>query len=82
MFDRSSYMGPFTLTVEDALRIQAEQCAFYEAVFPGVTAMVSERTDASRFEPGVAYPVIEVNRCIPRGGMIERIAGLADGGGC
>jgi len=69
------------MTVETALRIQAEQCAHYEVHHPGITAYVAEHTDAAALEPGRLYPVQTINRYIPRGGRIEALLGLPDMGG-
>lgn len=61
------------LTVEEALDIQAEQLAHYEGQCPGITEKVKAVTYPLQLEPGVPYPVDEVNRWIPRGAQIEYV---------
>lgn len=58
-----------------ALRIQAEQVAWYARVYgPQVRQQVAAATTADQLEDGVLYSVVKINRHIPRGGAIETIA--------
>jgi len=64
-----------TMTVEHALRIQAEHLAHYSALYPHraheLAAALALATSAHELEPGKQYPVYVVNRHIPRGGWFE-----------
>lgn len=71
----------FKLTKAAALKIQAEQVAYYAQFCPDIAKRVASITTADKLEDGVEYDVITINRHIPRGGMIERLAGLPDMGG-
>lgn len=63
-----------TLTKAEALRIQAEQIDWYAALYGArVRTLVAAATQAERLDDGQAYDVVEVNRCIPRGGAIEHL---------
>ena len=70
----------FKLTPRKALEIQARQCANLEPHHPGITELVRQRTNTDGLDMDVQYDVIEINKHIPRGGAIERIAGIADQG--
>ncbi len=71
----------FKMTKAQALKVQDEQLSHYEKICPGITQKVKSRTTADRLEDGVEYDVSTINRHIPRGGMIEHLAGLPDMGG-
>lgn len=64
------------ITVEHALRIQAEQLAYYSGLYPhraeALAAALASETTAGELEPGRAYPVYVINRHVPRGGWFER----------
>lgn len=63
-----------TLTKAEALRIQATQLDHYADMYgEWIRAAVAARTNADVLPDDVAISVIEVNRCIPRGGAIEGI---------
>jgi flagella basal body P-ring formation protein FlgA len=66
------------LTKEQALKIQAEQVAFYSRHCPNLDELVAAATTADQLEPGIEYDVVVINRHIPRGGKIEQLAGLGD----
>ena len=64
----------FTLTKAEALAIQAKQVDHYAAIYgDDIREWVAARTHAERLEDGVTYPVVEINRAIPRGGAIEAL---------
>lgn len=67
----------FPMTKAQALRIQAEQVAWYAARYPhiAVAELVAAATHADALEDGVEYDVVEINRHIPRGGWIESLIG-------
>lgn len=70
-----------TLTKTQALAIQAEQIAFYSHICPDLAERVARKTTAHLLDDGVEYDVVTINRHIPRGAVIEHIAGLPDMGG-
>ena len=58
-----------TLTKAETLRIH-----WYAALYGArVRTLVAAATQAERLDDGQAYDVVEVNRCIPRGGAIEHL---------
>jgi hypothetical protein len=70
-----------TMTKELALKIQAEQVAWYsrpgapgEGI--GLAEQVAAKTTADALQDGVEYPVHIINEHIPRGGDIEHLCGL------
>lgn len=69
------------LTKAEALRIQAEQIAWYnrDNRFPWLAEKVASMTTADSLEDGVEYPVRVINEHIPRGGDIERLCGMSAG---
>ena len=69
---------PVTMTKEAALKIQAEQIAWYnrDNRFPWLAAKMAAQTTADALESGVEYPVIVINKHIPRGGDIEYAIGI------
>jgi hypothetical protein len=70
----------FTMTKEEALKIQAEQVAWYSKYWTGFGTLaekVASLTTADALQGGVAYPVRIINEHIPRGGDIEHICGLS-----
>jgi hypothetical protein len=73
---------PFTITKAEALKIQAEQIAWYNRSGdrPWLAAKVAEMTTAEALEDGKEYPVHIVNEHIPRGADIEHLCGLNFGG--
>ena len=70
----------FKITKEQALEKQAEQLAYYEPNFPGITAKIKAMTTADQLEPDTLYDIVVINRHIPRGGAIEALLGLPDMG--
>lgn len=66
----------FKITKEQALEIQAEQLAFYEPNFPGITEKIKALTTAEQLEPDTLYDIATINRHIPRGGRIEALLTL------
>jgi hypothetical protein len=62
-----------TMTVAEALAIQAKQIDHYAANYPGVAAVVAAHTDTSKLDPETSYDVTVINRHIPRGGAIEAL---------
>lgn len=72
----------FTMTKAEALKIQAEQVAWYNrnGDRPWLAGKVSSMTTADVLEDGIEYPVSTINQHIPRGGDIERLCGLDFGG--
>lgn len=65
--------NPVMMTVEEAIAIQDEQLKHYEQQSPGITERVKAITLTHMFVPGQLYSVTEINRYIPRGGVIEWI---------
>lgn len=60
-----------TMTKAEALRIQAEQVAFYSRSYgPKVADLVAAATTADALADG-EHPVSVINRHIPRGGALE-----------
>lgn len=62
-----------TMTVAEALAVQAKQIAFYEERYPGLAEIVKAQTTAEALDPTVAHDMVVINRHIPRGGKIEKI---------
>lgn len=61
------------LTKAEALRIQAEQVAYYSAIYgPQVADLVAAATTADALPDG-EHDVVVINRHIPRGGAIEAL---------
>lgn len=73
--------GKITMTKAQALAKQAEQVAYYARHCPDIAARVAAATTADALQDGVEYDVGTINRHIPRGAAIERLAGLPDMGG-
>ena len=72
-------MPNITMTKEEALRIQAEQVAWYNhrGDYPWLADKLASMTTADQLESGRLYPVSEVNQHIPRGGDIEHLLGMS-----
>lgn len=70
-----------TMTKAEALARQAKQVAAYSFRHPKVAEIVAAHTSAGALVDGVEYDVTVINRHIPRGGQIESLLGLEDGGG-
>jgi hypothetical protein len=70
-----------TMTKAQALAKQAEQVAYYAKHHPGIADRVAAVTTADALEDGVDYDMGTINRHVPRGAAIERLAGLPDMGG-
>jgi len=70
---------PFTMTKAEALKIQAEQIAWYnrDGSRPWLAAKVAGMTTAEALEDDKPYPVHVINEHIPRGGDIEYLCGIA-----
>lgn len=68
---------PFTMTKAEALKIQAEQVAWYSHYRTDLAEVVASLTTADELEDGKEYPVTVINKHIPRGGDIERLCGLS-----
>ena len=66
----------FKITKEQALEIQAEQLAYYEPNYPGITAKIKAMTTADALEPDTLYDMATINRHIPRGVSIENALGV------
>jgi hypothetical protein len=59
------------MTKAEALRIQAEQVAWYAQIYgPEVAEYVAAATTADRLADG-EHDIVTINRHIPRGGSIE-----------
>ena len=75
----------FQMTKEDALARQARDIQHYGPRYPGgeaaLRAKVQSMTKADTLEEGRLYDIGVINRCIPRGGVIEDLVGIADQGG-
>jgi hypothetical protein len=69
-------MEPITMTVDEALAIQAKQLKHYAANYPHVVELVRAATDLSKLSRQEEYPVSYLNRFIPRGGKIEDLLGI------
>jgi hypothetical protein len=69
------------MTKEEALAIQQKQIAWYNrnGDFPWLADKLASMTTAEVLEDGRLYPVIEINKHIPRGGDIEHLLGFANG---
>jgi hypothetical protein len=65
-----------TMTKAEALKIQAEQVAHYAQFRADLPAIVASMTKADELQDGVAYQMDVINRCIPRGGDIERFLSI------
>lgn len=61
------------MTKDRALKIQAEQIAYYSQWVPDLAQRVAAVTNADALADNEDYPVYEINRYIPRGGAIEKI---------
>lgn len=72
-------MPNITMTKEEALRIQAEQVAWYNrrGDYPTLAERVAAQTTADELEPGKPYPVHVINDHIPRGASIEFLLGMS-----
>jgi hypothetical protein len=68
----------FTMTKAEALKIQADQIAWYNrnGDRPWLAEKIAAMTTADALEDGKEYPVHVVNRCIPRGTDIERLCAI------
>jgi hypothetical protein len=69
-------MANMTMTKAEALKIQAEQVAWYSRYCVGLAEKVSAMTTADALEDDVEYPVHVINEHIPRGGDIEYLCGI------
>jgi len=67
------------MTKAEALKIQAEQVAWYSRAGdrPWLAEKVAAMTTADALEDDVEYPVHVINEHIPRGGDIEHLCGLS-----
>lgn len=67
-----------TMTKEDALRIQAEQVAWYSRSGdrPWLADKIAAMTTSESLEDGVEYPMHVINEHIPRGSDIEHLCGI------
>ncbi len=70
---------PFAMTKAEALKIQAEQIAWYnrDNHFPWLAEKLASMTTAAALEDGKQYPVHMINEHIPRGGDIEYLCGMS-----
>jgi len=68
-----------TMTKAEALRIQAEQVAWYSrrGDRPWLAEKIASMTTADALEDDKDYPVYVINTHIPRGVDIERVCGIA-----
>jgi hypothetical protein len=67
----------FTMTLREALKIQADQIGWYGKYRSDLAAVVASMTDVSGCDLDTPMDVIEVNKRVPRGGAIEHICGLS-----
>jgi len=67
-----------TLTKAEALKIQAEQVAWYGRIAgrEWLAEKVASMTTADALEDGVEYPIHVINDHIPRGADIEYLCGI------
>jgi hypothetical protein len=67
-----------TMTKAQALKIQAEQVAWYNrnGDFPSLAETMAAKTTADALEDDVEYPVRVINSHIPRGADIEFAMGV------
>ncbi len=70
----------FEMTKEEALKIQAEDVAWYSKDRADVAQIVASVTTADDLEAGIRYPVTIINRHIPRGLDIEYLINKNVGG--
>jgi len=67
----------FTMTYNEAVRIQKSQIDFYAGhLTAGKRAELARMTKPCPFDPDEMRPVIEINRLVPRGGIIEKLCGF------
>lgn len=68
-----------TMTKAEALKIQADQIAWYNrsGKFPWLAATLAEKTTADALEDGKEYPVHIINEHVPRGADIEYLIGMS-----
>ena len=66
------------MTKEQALKIQAEQVAWYNrnGDRPWLAEKIASMTTADQLEDGKEYPVHVINEHIPRGATIEYLCGI------
>jgi hypothetical protein len=71
-------MANMTMTKAEALKIQAEQIAWYSrhGDRPWLAEKIAAMTTADALEDGKAYPVHVINKHIPRGADIEYLCGI------
>lgn len=76
MTPRMTLRAGHTLSKAEALRIQAEQVAYYAARYPhiDVAGIVAKATTADALTDG-EHDLVDINRHIPRGGWIEQLIG-------
>ena len=56
-----------TMTLREALNIQAEQIAFYSSRFPSIKEAAEKVTNTAGFDLDAAMDVASVNELVPRG---------------
>jgi len=68
----------FTMTKAEALKIQAEQIAWYnrDGSRPWLAEKIAAMTTADALEDDKEYPVHVINDHIPRGADIEHLCGM------
>ena len=66
---------PFTMTFNEALRIQHAQMVYYRQSIgrKGVKAIRAKTIFPADIQPNKLMPVIEINRLVPRGGDFENL---------
>lgn len=65
-----------SMTVEEALAIQARQIAHYSHLRSDLAEVMAKMTTAHLLTPGVRYDIQTINQHIPRGGDIENVLGI------
>ena len=68
------------MTKADALKIQAEQIAWYSHLRADLAEAVAAITTADQLTDGVEYDVSDINKHIPRGADIEYLCGISQSG--
>jgi hypothetical protein len=67
-----------TMTLREALEIQARQVAHYSKYRSDLAQVVAAKTNVEGYSLDEPMSVIDVNRLVPRGDGIEYMCGLSD----
>lgn len=65
------------MTKEEALAIQESQIKWYSRHDSNLREKVKAKTTADELEAGKLYPILVINKHIPRGSDIESLCGLS-----